>query len=555
MTGEKQPPQRPSQACNACKRRKVRCNGQRRCQQCEHHGLRCGYPATPATSRGRSRIGTLGRGAVIAECRTGSVQPYSPNSTTPTSSAGPPTALPGTSLDRGFFYDLIPHFMAHVFPTSPVTTEAEMRCHIKQMQTSKDSAAFTYAVAAVTICLAGANMQLTLGSRQQVAELVTRSLEYRAPMGLNTKPTVLTILTNLFLAIAIFDMGKLDLWFFYLREAISLIHILRIGATDAEIALDLPERARRQRLYWECFIHERYLALTSFKPVCLDPLPSLPESDPTIPEAVEEGWNNLIQTFLLVDKDFVSFWTGDRSGVTAAWIQTKQQKLTEVWWHIKVETLPIVQQADLTITRQWLRTLIWQMAMRNVLLSSDAGSSDPLSLAMPLRLSSQLRQFLARVPHDAVTIHGIGMMVEKLFEITDTIADVVIHLPRSEDVHETRRRIHDVLFTKEFLLTLPRLKPVHKALLNVKFRVIRDLYPDIEAAVSAIGGRVDLPLLEIHESTPEQQRASMCSKIYDFPIVCQMVRDYCATPETSAPSERVFSIAGNLISKEDQDIQ
>jgi hypothetical protein len=39
------------------------------------------------------------------------------------------------------------------------------------------------------------------------------------------------------------------------------------------------------------------------------------------------------------------------------------------------------------------------------------------------------------------------------------------------------------------------------------------------------------------------------SKIFDFPIITLMARDYIAIPATSAPSERVFSVAGNLITK------
>lgn len=50
-------------------------------------------------------------------------------------------------------------------------------------------------------------------------------------------------------------------------------------------------------------------------------------------------------------------------------------------------------------------------------------------------------------------------------------------------------------------------------------------------------------------TTPEQLRSFLQSRAYDFPIITQMARDYLAIPATSAPSERVFSEAGNLISK------
>jgi hypothetical protein len=51
------------------------------------------------------------------------------------------------------------------------------------------------------------------------------------------------------------------------------------------------------------------------------------------------------------------------------------------------------------------------------------------------------------------------------------------------------------------------------------------------------------------DSTPDIVEVYMQSKVYEFPIIPQIARDYLAIPATSAPSERVFSVAGNLISK------
>jgi hypothetical protein len=51
------------------------------------------------------------------------------------------------------------------------------------------------------------------------------------------------------------------------------------------------------------------------------------------------------------------------------------------------------------------------------------------------------------------------------------------------------------------------------------------------------------------KSSPEELNAYMQSKVYDFPIVTQIARDFTAIPATSAPSERVSSQAGNLVSK------
>lgn len=476
-------------ACDACKRRKVRCNGANRCQQCEHLNLRCSY--TPNVKRGGSRKNVAGRGTVIAEYRkqtssngtwSGQIR-LSPAKDDSSQVTIPPTVPTLSHPDPEYFLHLLPDYLAAVYPVNPVITELEIRSCISSMTTDREAASFVYAFAAVTVNLTKTDfLHNAPDLRSQISNLVTRSLEHRDTMGLesNTQPSFLRIMTSIFIQICYMGLRRIGLGFYYLRDAITMVQMLRISSAESLSSLPLSERSRRQRVYWECFIHERFTALTDYHPLVLDPLPSLPEPDTSLPASIAQGWNLIIQTFLPVDKEFVSYWIGDRSQITLEWVERKHRQLDldDADWQLAISVLSDMQQADLIITRQWLRTLVWQMALSNVRLSSHA-------LTLPLRLSSQLRGFLEGLSHSAVGIHGSSILY-KLFEITDTMADVVIHLPdASRDA--TLARVDDILFLKDFIFGFERIEDVHRRVLIEKFLRMKEKYPEMEEIRQLVG--------------------------------------------------------------------
>lgn len=207
--------------------------------------------------------------------------------------------------------------------------------------------------------------------------------------------------------------------------------------------LPIVEHARRQRAVWICFIHERFAALIEYNLICLEPLPDISERDPSSPWEIHQWLNCIIQSFLLVDQDFVDlFWHRRTSGTTSHRVQPKNSQLEDEHWYGQASVLPGLQRADLIITRQWLRTVIWQIALFNVPLTSNPDSQG-LSLVLPLYLSHQLRQLLLAVPRDAVNLHWSGVL-DKLFDITNTIADVIFYLPNTS-TDDTRQWVKDIV--------------------------------------------------------------------------------------------------------------
>ncbi|KAL4779866.1 hypothetical protein BJX76DRAFT_339496 [Aspergillus varians] len=498
-----QPPPRRYQgikACDPCRRRKVRCNGQHRCQQCEHLDLCCTYTDNKSA---RSRKNALRRGTLISEYKSGYRAPSIKNgaieeplqqiSTLVVGPAAPPDL--SVPLSTAYLHDLIPKYMAYVYQFNPVMTSDEIRESISKMDSDRDHAAFVYAFTGVTIDLTQSNIAASHVS-EQIDELVRRAIELRTPLLPGTRPSILRAVTSVYIQMCCMSLGLYDFGFFYLREAITMLHLLHINDKSYMATLDLPERSRRQRLYWLCFIHERFMSVVHFSPATLSQYTEFPEDDPALGPCITHGWTQVIKTFMLLEPTFISLWIGDRGQVTVAWVEQKHRELDDELWDLEVSLLTDIQQADLVITRQWMRTLLWQMAMSNCLLSSHA-SCPSLSLEMPLRLSNQLRQFLTKISQNTIQVHGSSIL-SKLLEILNTIADLVIHGPQVA-LEETISRIDDIVFMKNVICSFRNLQQISKEILLEKMHLIKKRFPHVEVAAELVSDGLSAHGVEVHD--------------------------------------------------------
>jgi hypothetical protein len=68
--------------------------------------------------------------------------------------------------------------------------------------------------------------------------------------------------------------------------------------------------------------------------------------------------------------------------------------------------------------------------------------------------------------------------VQKLFEITDTIADVIIAAP-AHSIQDTANKVDDFLYLAEYLFSFPILDRTRKGMLNEKLEKLQQMFPEM----------------------------------------------------------------------------
>lgn len=461
----KKPP-KVKQACDACHARKVRCDGAVPCAGCVGLGLglgrggaaaaaaACTYLAVPKKTgpkgRRRARTQAVLRSAMekrpyrVPESM--SSAPSTPPSGTPSRGEGDegsrlrmsPRVSPGVwpGVAPGVIRRCLDAFFTHKYPITPMLDRQALEASLPRLADLPDQYGLVTACCAVIvlspeiIAPVPASPSSASSPRAGVepdlpsAEFLIAETARARRFGDHVSgPSLVAVQTSFFLFAAYFCMGRDNAAWFHLREAMAMLQLLRLHEEHTYHG-SLPDAVFARRTFWVLFITERAYALQRHRPLTLQTtiaLPTVEDSDPD--RHVLPGFLDLISLFRNFDSDFVTVW--NISSTTAAASAEALARLQSVLDFAlpRVDQHAAAQQADLLVSRQWLKVIVWQLCLSKTLLSGSS-PDESMSLHYPVVIARDLVRIARRLPPAALEANGVGIL-EKVFDVGCSLADVL----------------------------------------------------------------------------------------------------------------------------------
>lgn len=235
-------------ACDACRRRKVRCNGQQPCLGCMSANLTCAYvsPRRQGGNRGA-------RATVLNELRANQAQQGASHS--PASSDSTDSPLIVTYAAEGsFVQDCIDAYLCRIRSVVPILTPQALETEVQLAKTSVHSRQFILAFCAYVANFGNVLEEVQPGHRSGSLvdygrQCLTNAL--RAQAVRNSDPTPRSMLVSFFLYGAHAGLGDYQQGWFYLREATTLFTMLK------KDAVSWYDERTHSSVFWILLISER----------------------------------------------------------------------------------------------------------------------------------------------------------------------------------------------------------------------------------------------------------------------------------------------------------
>ncbi|KAK8001132.1 hypothetical protein PG991_013354 [Apiospora marii] len=425
-------------ACDACHRRKVKCDGINPCRNCSSAQLTCTYNAIP------QKKGPKGsRAKVISELRetqratslSAKVQSRLNGINSPpcTPSLQPNTGL----LSNELIKESIEFFFAHMYPTMPILNRQRLEQQSLYMDQSLDTYTLLTSLCAFVLLQPGMVMPGNDPLFEHPGANITSShllleeaMRVRKGYDYTESPTLNTLCTSYFIFGCYYALEMHEKAWYHLREAATLAHMGGMTQEEKFMQFDGIESSRRRRLYWLVFVAERAYALKYNRPLSLPTTinPPTMNDDPSDPLAHQlNGFIMMVNLFRPFDDAFMLFWNKTRNECSPSYLGALQKQASEM-------NSPYMnggdsQIGDMRTNQQWMKTVNWHLSMQSGCVPPN---SEDMSYQYPLDVSRDLMSITSQFSTQSTDVLGVPL-VAKLMEIACALTDVLAMQPSSGD--------------------------------------------------------------------------------------------------------------------------
>ncbi|KAJ5519233.1 hypothetical protein N7453_001655 [Penicillium expansum] len=415
------------QACDACRRRKVKCILPKPCGQCRAAGLVC------RTSSQRQKKGRQGQTAnILNELRAQEIEQAlvrDANISPPSAalrlgdSIPTPQSLQASGrcqfsktphlLSRELVDACSEYFFSRMRGTVPVLQPGSFQKQVDLADTSLHAYCFVTAFCAFVVTQTGfavehASLEFSRDfcTKDYRNSLIEEATEARKHIDPFTDPVRQSIIIAFLLYGCHIGLGNQRHAYYFLRESTTLYtaSALQSQASSAQVDDDDPSLAGK--LFWLLVVSERAHAIRRHRPITLqvtpespqledDPLPTQLEDDP-LPTQLEDdpianssaiGFRCLVNLYSLFDEGFLGQWNGTNATCSIESLVRLEERIQSA---VPADLdLPDILMADLRVSQQWLRIMIWQLSTTAGFLSTNP-THECMDFRYPLLIAQDL---------------------------------------------------------------------------------------------------------------------------------------------------------------------
>lgn len=445
------------QACECCRSRKIRCDSFNPCLNCQRINLPCVYQVPK--KKGPRRQETVEEIPRSVQSEPSNTVEYH-NTISQESSAT--QFQPSVLLSLETIQNCLDSFFTHKYPVMPILDRQEMYTSLKHLHESPSQYSLITSLCAVimmqTEISISSKMERALDNSEHFDSMLAVDFlikeTYRARSFCNQidNPTLASVQSSFFLFSCLSRLGKDNAAWVHLRESITMLQLLRLHEESTYATLlDANYRKYSRRTFWLLYNTEQTYALQRHRPLTLQRSINLPVVEGDDESIIMHGFLDSIALFRNFGNGFISLWNSPESSGGST---VSPQSLISLQEHLKcaipeVRQRTETQQADLLVTRQWLKMIAWQLCLKKGMLSSNAINGS-MSFHYPVDIAREVILISRLLPLEAFQVNGVGIL-EKIFDIGCTLADVLL-------VHQDVSQLSTIeVGPKDYLMDLVRI--------------------------------------------------------------------------------------------------